>query len=86
MENDPHEVLRNPAVREESRRIRRLQFLVRFALLTIAEGHLSYEEASALVARIRKTALNLFPGKDTAFDVLCQPHLRRALVWRYRLQ
>ena len=86
MGRDPQEILGDPAIREESRRIRRLQLLVRLTLTTIAEGQLSFEEASNMVAATRTAALNLFPGKEAAFEVLYQPQLRRLLVWKYRLQ
>lgn len=85
MGRDPQEILRDPAIREETRRIRRLQFLVRLTLTTIAEGQLSLEEASGMVAATRRTALELFPGKEAAFDMLYQPRLRRVLAWKYRL-
>lgn len=75
-----------PAILEESRRIRRLQFLVRLTLQTVAQGDLPYEEASRLVASTRRVALEMFPGKEGAFELLYQPPLRRMLAWRYRLQ
>ncbi len=86
MGRDPQEILGDPAIREESRRIRRLQLLVRLTLTTIAEGQLSFKEASNMAAATRTAALNLFPGKETAFEVLYQPQLRRVLAWKYRLQ
>ncbi len=86
MECAAHEIVRNPEVREESRRIRRLQMLVRLSFSAIAEGRLTYDEASALVAATRKSALDLFPGKDSAFEVLYQPRFRQLLAWKLRLQ
>ena len=86
MEGAWEKIVGSPAVREESRRIRRLQFIVRLTLQTIAQGDLPFEEASALVSSTRGAALQLFPGKEAAFDLLYLPQLRRLLAWRYRLQ
>ena len=86
MEGAWQRIVHSPAVREESRRIRRLQFIVRLSLQTIGQGDLPFEEASALVTSTRRAPLHLFPGKEEAFDLLYLPQLRRILTWRYRLQ
>jgi hypothetical protein len=38
-----------------------------------------------MVAATRRVALNLFPGKELAFDLLYQPRLQRLLAKKYRL-
>lgn len=74
------------AIREETRRIHRLQLTVRMVMKVISQGNLSFEEASEMVAATRRVALDLFPGKEKTYDLLYQPRLQRLLVQKYRLQ
>jgi len=71
---------------DESRRIRRLRILVSLALQTIGEGDLPVEEAAGLVAATRRLALEMFPGKERAFDLLYRPQFQRLMHEIYRLQ
>ena len=71
---------------EESRRIRRLRILVHLTLETIAEGDLSAEEASGMIAATRRVALEMFPGKERAFDLIYRPQFQRLMHAIYRLQ
>jgi hypothetical protein len=71
---------------EESRRIRRLRILVRLTLDTIAAGGLSAEEAAGMVAATRRAALEMFPGKERAFDLIYRPQFQRMMHAVYRLQ
>ncbi len=71
---------------DESRRIRRLRILVRLTVETIAEGELSAEEASGMIAATRRVALEMFPGKERAFDLIYRPQFQRVMHAVYRLQ
>jgi hypothetical protein len=71
---------------DESRRMRRLRILVYLALDTIASGSLSPEEAAGMAAATRKLALDMFPGKEKAFDLLYRPKFQRVMHEVYRLQ
>ena len=71
---------------EESRRIRRLRILVRLTLESIADGDLSAEEAAGMIAATRRAALELFPGKERAFDLIYKPQFQRVMHAIYRLQ
>jgi hypothetical protein len=71
---------------EESRRIRRLRILVYLTLDTIAGGDLSPEEAARMVAATRQAALEMFPGKERAFDLIYRPQFQRVMHAVYRLQ
>ena len=71
---------------EESRRGRRLRILVHLTLETIAGGGLSIEEAAGMVAATRRVALELFPGKEFAFDIIYRPKFQRLINAVYRLQ
>lgn len=81
--SDPNQ---KAAVAEESRRLRRLQLTVRLVMNVISQSNLSFEEASQMVAATRRVALNLFPGKEQAYDLIYQPRLQRLLAQKYRLQ
>jgi hypothetical protein len=71
---------------EESRRIRRLRILVHLTLDTIAGGDLSAEEAAGMIAATRRVALEMFPGKERAFDLIYRPQFQRVMHAIYRLQ
>lgn len=71
---------------DESRRIRRLRILVRLTLDTIAGGDLSAEEAAGMVAATRRVALEMFPGKERAFDLIYKPQFQRMMHAVYNLQ
>jgi len=72
-------------IQEESRRLRRLQLLVSLVTNVISQGDLPIEEASELVASTRQAALNLFPGKELAYDLIYKPRLQRLLREKYHL-
>ena len=48
--------------------------------------HLTLEEAQDIVRHAKHTALQLFPDKEEAFDLIYAPRFRRILVEKYRLQ
>lgn len=74
------------AIAEETRRLRRLRLLVQSAMAIIAQGELPVEEAAQLVMATRKAALELFPGKEEAFDLIYRPKLQRLMREVYRMQ
>jgi len=72
---------------EEARKIRRLQWMIGMVMSAIGQDpNLTVEQASELVANARQAALNMFPGKELAFDLLYKPRLQRAMRDRYRIQ
>ena len=74
-------------IREEALRARRLQFLIDMVMSVISQDpKMSLEEASELVAGAKRAALNLFPDKEFAYDIIYKPRLQRLLVEKYRLQ
>ena len=75
----PEEIL------EENRKVRRLQIVVNLALNVLAQSDLPVEEASELVAQTRRFALDLFPGKELAYDLIYQPKFKRLMTEKYRL-
>jgi hypothetical protein len=81
METPPTET----EIQEESRRIRRLQLMMNLVMSVISQGNLPIEEASELIASTRRAALNLFPDKELAYDLIYRPRLQRLLREKYRI-
>jgi hypothetical protein len=86
MTQEPKRTPTPEEIDEESRRVRRLRIVVHLALSTIADGELTIEEAAGMVAATRNFALDLFPGKERAFDVIYRPQFQRLIHEVYRLQ
>ena len=74
-------------LKEEARKIRRLQMVVNMVSQVIAQDStLSVEEASEMVADTRRLALGMFPDKELAFNLIFWPRLQRLMRERYRMQ
>jgi hypothetical protein len=73
------------AIKEENRRLRYLRFLVDLALMEIRSGSFSLFQARQVVENIRSQALMLFPGKESAFDIIYRPRLHRAITETFQL-
>lgn len=73
------------AVREENRRLRYLRFLVDLALMEISRGRFTKPQAEKVVENIRSQALQLFPGKELAFEVIYRPRFRRVIAETFQL-
>ena len=73
------------AVREENRRLRYLRFLVDLALIEISRGTYTKAQAEKVVENIRSQALQLFPGKELAFDLIYRPRFRRVIAETFQL-
>ena len=55
-------------------------------LETISSGDLPAEDAAQMIAETRKVALQMFPGKERAFDLIYRPQFQRVMHAVYRLQ
>ncbi len=74
-------------IAEEARRVRRLQMMMDLVLNVIRQNDtMPIEEASELVASARRAALNLFPGKELAYDLIYGPRFQRLMREKYRIQ
>ncbi|MGA8571667.1 MAG: hypothetical protein ACLP7A_14150 [Desulfobaccales bacterium] len=73
------------AIREENRNLRYLRFLVDLALAEIRAGTFTLEQAEQVVENVRSQALGLFPGKETAFDIIYRPRFQRAITETFKL-
>jgi hypothetical protein len=90
-ENTENEV-RPPAqsaeeLKEESRKIRRLQMVVNMVTQVIAQDPtITVDQAAEMVADTRRVALSMFPDKELAFNLIFWPRLQRLMRERYRMQ
>ena len=74
-------------LKEESRKIRRLQIVVNMVTQVIAQDRtVTVEQASEMVADTRRLALSMFPDKELAFNLIYWPRLQRLMRERYRMQ
>jgi len=72
-------------IREEARKVRRLQIVVDLVMNCLWQEDLPIEEASEMVAATREFALNLFPDKGSTYDLIYKPRFQRLLTEKYRL-
>ena len=74
------------SAQEEARLLRRLQMMMNLVLQTIAQdSSLSIDEASQMIADARSAALNMFPGKELAYDLIWRPRFQRLMRERFRI-
>ena len=72
---------------DEARRLRRLQMMMSMVMSVISQDpDLTLEEAAEISANARRAALNMFPDKELAYDILYRPRLQRLMNERFRLQ
>jgi hypothetical protein len=72
---------------DEARRLRRLQVMMSMVMAVIGQDpDLTLEEAAEMAANARRAALNMFPDKELAYDILYRPRLQRLINERFRLQ
>jgi len=72
-------------IREENRKVRRLQIVVGLVMQTIRQSDMPVEEASELIAQTRAFALKLFPDKELVYDLIYQPRFQRLVAEKYRV-
>jgi hypothetical protein len=78
-------VTKEAEIREENRKVRRLQVVVDLVANVIRQSDLPIEEAIELVASTRRFALQLFPDKEFTYDLIYQPRFRRLLSEKYKI-
>jgi hypothetical protein len=71
-------------LQEEEKKLRRMRFIVDFAIEYIGSQNLNHEEAIRVVEGVKKHALKLFPGKEDAFDIIYAPRFKRVLNEKFQ--
>ncbi|MGE5215484.1 MAG: hypothetical protein ACM3SP_00615 [Chloroflexota bacterium] len=69
----------------EERKIRRLRRAMDVTAVLLWRVDLTLEEARDVIDHAKRTALQLFPDKEAAFDLIYGPRFRRILSEKYRL-
>ena len=72
-------------IREENRKVRRLQIVVDLVTSVLWQSDMPIEEASAMVAETRRFALSLFPDKGETYDLIYRPRFKRILAEKYKM-
>jgi len=70
---------------EEEQKVRTLQFLADFACLLLHQDSTTLEEGRRIAAAVKKTALQLFPDKESTFEMIYGARFRRILSERFLL-
>ena len=74
------------ALQVEEARVKKLRRIMDFTATLLWQADLTLSEAQKLVADARDRALELFPDKGGAFDLIYGSRFRRILAERYHLQ
>jgi hypothetical protein len=64
-------------IRDEERRARRVRRIADFTCLVISQHRMVRSEAEALVGVARASILELFPGRESTYELLYAPRFRR---------
>jgi hypothetical protein len=75
-----------PALQQENLKIRRLRVIVDLTSSLLRQTEMPLAEAVRLVQAVRSQALQLFPGKETTYDLLYAPRFARILREKYRVE
>lgn len=74
---------KNGSVEDENRKIRRLKMMVNLGLSLLRQERLSRREAEEIIESIRRSALRMFPGKETTWEIVYAPRFHRAIEERW---
>ncbi len=74
---------KNDSLGEENRKIRRLKMMVSLGLSLLSQERLSRREAEQIVESIRRSALRMFPGKETTWEIVYAPRFHRVIEERW---
>ncbi|MBA4418425.1 MAG: hypothetical protein C0392_11050 [Syntrophus sp. (in: bacteria)] len=69
---------------EEEKKLRRMRFVVDFAIQYIRTQSITHDEAIVIVEGVKKHTLKLFPGKDATFDIIYAPRFQRLLNEKFK--
>jgi hypothetical protein len=72
------------ALLEEDRRMRMLRFVVDLnQAILMQQVDLTLREAFKIMRDTRQAVLNLFPGKESAYELIYAPRFRRIITERF---
>lgn len=72
---------------EEERNMRRLRFIVDLAqAVLMQQSDLTLREAFDIVRDTKKAALNMFPDKESVYELIYAPKFRKIIADRFVIQ
>lgn len=74
---------REEAIAEENLRMRRLRLIANLTTAELMQSELSLAEARAVVERMRRATLALFPGSEATFDLIYGTRFERIIRGRF---
>lgn len=69
---------------EEEQKLRKLRFVVDYAILYIKNHDISHDDALKIIEGVKKHALKLFPDKEEAFEIIYVPRFKRLLNEKFK--
>jgi hypothetical protein len=69
---------------EEEKKLRRLRFIVDFAMEYIKTQEVSHDEAISVIEGVKKHAMKLFPEKESTFDLIYLSRFKRLLNEKFK--
>jgi hypothetical protein len=73
------------ALKQEEKNMRRLRLIVDLTEAVLMQSNLTLQECLSLSDDTRNAALNLFPGKDSVYDLIYAPRFRRIIDERFTI-
>lgn len=67
-------------IEDERRRARQVRLIVDFTCAMIAQGRPRRRDADEIVAAARSRILDLFPGREQTYEIVCAPRFRRVIA------
>jgi hypothetical protein len=74
---------RKKLLKEEEKKMKRLRFLVDFAEALLMQSNMTLPESLDLIENTKKVALDLFPNKESVYDLIYTPRFRRIIYERF---
>jgi hypothetical protein len=71
------------SLKDEEKRLRRLRFVVNLAQGVLMQADLTLREAFTIMEDTKKAALVLFPDKESVYDLVYAPRLKRIVRERF---
>jgi hypothetical protein len=69
---------------EEEKNMRRLRFIIDLAqAILMQQSDLTLKEAFDIMRNTKKAALNLFPDKESTYELIYAPRFRRIIAERF---
>lgn len=70
-------------LQEEEKRLRRLRLVVDLSQAVLMQADLTLREAFEVMSDAKKAALALFPDKESVYDLVYAPRLKRLISERF---